>query len=81
MPGTLRPNVSGGIGASAAKQAATPATGDPMRARTVLLSAALVTGLLPIRFPPAPGEAVTSYAARLAGWPDDRPVWTGSPAS
>jgi len=26
-----------------------------------------VTGLLPIRFPPAPGEAVTSYAARLAG--------------
>jgi len=27
----------------------------------------LVTGLLPIRFPPAPREAVTSYAARLAG--------------
>lgn len=26
-----------------------------------------MTGLLPIRFPPAPGEAVTSYAARLAG--------------
>ncbi|NCD16765.1 MAG: hypothetical protein EOL91_05525, partial [Actinobacteria bacterium] len=26
-----------------------------------------MTALLPIRFPPAPGEAVTSYAARLAG--------------
>jgi site-specific DNA-cytosine methylase len=24
------------------------------------------------------GIAVWSYALRLAGWPDDRPVWTGS---
>lgn len=25
------------------------------------------------------GIGVWSYALRLAGWPDDRPVWTGSP--
>lgn len=24
------------------------------------------------------GIGVWSYALRLAGWPDDRPVWTGS---
>ena len=24
------------------------------------------------------GQGVWSYALRLAGWPDDRPVWTGS---